>query len=104
MRAEATRVSGRTACDAMRAGDAAAKEVYDKYIRYLAAGITNIVNIFQPEVISIGGGISGEGRSLIDALEPIVRKEQYGGSVVALTALRIATLGNDAGIIGAAML
>ena len=102
--AEAPRVSGRTACDAMRQGDAAAKEVYDKYIRYLAAGITNIVNIFQPEVISIGGGISGEGQSLIDALEPIVRKEQYGGSVVALTALRIAKLGNDAGIIGAAML
>ena len=102
--ADATRVSGRTACDAMRAGDAAAKEVYDKYIKYLAAGITNIVNIFQPEVISLGGGISGEGQSLIDSLLPIVRKEQYGGSVVALTDIRIATLGNDAGIIGAAML
>ena len=102
--ADATRVSGRTACDAMRAGDAAAKEVYDKYIKYLAAGITNIVNIFQPEVISLGGGLSGEGQSLIDSLLPIVRKEQYGGSVVALTDIRIATLGNDAGIIGAAML
>ena len=102
--ADAARVSGRTACDAMRAGDAAAKEVYDKYIKYLAAGITNIVNIFQPEVISLGGGISGEGQSLIDSLLPIVRKEQYGGSVVALTDIRIATLGNDAGIIGAAML
>ena len=101
---EATRVSGRTACDAMRAGDAAGKEVYDKYVKYLAAGLTNMINIFQPQIISLGGGISGEGQSLIDALEPLVRNEQYGGGVVELTQLRIAKLGNDAGIIGAAAL
>jgi len=98
------KVSGRTACDAMRAGDSAAKEVYDEYIKYLAAGLTNIVNIFQPEVISLGGGVSGEGQSLIDALLPTIRKEQYGGGVVPQTEIRIAKLGNDAGIIGAAML
>ena len=98
------KVSGRTACDAMRAGDAAGKEVYDKYVRYLASGLATIINIFQPEVISLGGGVSNEGQSLIDALLPLVRAEQYGGGVVPLTQLRIATLGNDAGIIGAAML
>ena len=102
--ADQPKVSGRTACDAMRAGDAAGKEVYDKYIKYLASGLATIINIFQPEVISLGGGVSNEGQSLIDSLLPIVRSEQYGGSVVALTQLRIATLGNDAGIIGAAML
>ena len=91
------KVSGRTACDAMRAGDEAAKEVYDKYVHYLATGLTNIVNIFQPEVISLGGGISNEGQSLIDALEPQIHAEQYGQ-------IRIAKLGNDAGIIGAATL
>ena len=101
---EAERVSGRTACDAMRAGDEAAKEVYDKYIYYLAIGLANIINIFQPEVISLGGGISGEGQSLIDALLPIVRKEQYGGFLDKQTDLRIAKLGNDAGIVGAAAL
>lgn len=100
----APRISGRTACDGMRAGDAAATEVYDKYIKYLAAGITNIINIFQPEIISLGGGVSGEGQSLIDALLPIVRREEYGGDAVSSTELRIATLGNDAGIIGAALL
>ena len=99
---EAERISGRTACEAMRAGDPAGKEVYDKYVKYLAAGLTNIVIIFQPEVISLGGGVSGEGQSLIDSLLPIIRKEQYGGTVVALTDIRIAKLGNDAGIIGAA--
>ena len=98
------KVSGRTACDAMRAGDEAAKEVYDKYVHYLATGLTNIVNIFQPEVISLGGGVSNEGQSLIDALEPLIRNEQYGQGIVASTQIRIAKLGNDAGIIGAAML
>ena len=101
---EAERVSGRTACDAMRAGDEAAKEVYDKYVYYLAIGLANIINIFQPEVISLGGGISGEGQSLIDSLLPIVRKEQYGGFLDKQTDLRIAKLGNDAGIVGAAAL
>ena len=101
---EAERVSGRTACDCMRAGDEAAKEVYDKYIYYLAIGLANIINIFQPEVISLGGGISGEGQSLIDALLPLVRKEQYGGNLEKQTALCIAKLGNDAGIVGAAAL
>ena len=101
---EASRVSGKTACDCMRAGDEAAKEVYDKYIKYLASGIATIINIFQPEVISLGGGVSGEGQSLIDSLLPLVRAEQYGGGLVPDTQLRIAKLGNDAGIIGAAML
>lgn len=101
---EAEKVSGRTACDAMRVGDEAAKEVYDKYVYYLAIGLANIINIFQPEVISLGGGISGEGQSLIDALLPIVRKEQYGGFLDKQTDLRIAKLGNDAGIVGAAAL
>ena len=98
------KISGRTACDAMRAGDEAAKEVYDKYIKYLACGLTNIINIFQPEVISLGGGISGEGQSLIDALLPLIKGEQYGGASEKCTKLAIAQLGNDAGIIGAAML
>ena len=104
MMSKAEKVSGRTACDCMRAGDEAAKEVYDKYIKYLASGLATVINIFQPEVISLGGGVSGEGQSLIDSLLPLVRAEQYGGGLVPLTDIRIAKLGNDAGIIGAAML
>lgn len=99
------RVNGRTSFDAMRAGDAAAKEVVDTYLHYLACGITNMINIFQPEVLSIGGGISGEGQALIDALLPLVRSECYGGGTLTkVTDLRIAQLGNDAGIVGAALL
>ena len=99
------KVSGITAFAASRMGDAPAKEVVDTYISYLACGLTNIVNIFQPEIISIGGGISNEGDSLVEALLPIIRSEQYGGGgAISLTEIKIAKLGNDAGIIGAAML
>lgn len=102
--AAAGKVNGRTAFDGMRKGDAAAKEVVDEYIKYLASGLASIVNIFQPEVISIGGGISNEGQTLLDLVEPLVRKEQYGTGLIQSPALRIATLRNDAGIIGAAVL
>lgn len=98
------KVSGRTSFDAMREGDAAAREVVDAYIHYLACGIANIINIFQPEVLSIGGGISNEKDNLLEPLIPLVRHETYGTSIVCNTDIRIAALGNDAGIIGAALL
>ena len=98
------KVSGRTAFDAMRKGDKAAKEVVDKYIYYLAMGIVNIINIFQPEVLVIGGGICNEKHYLTDPLMDVVDKEQYSRNSTKKTEIRIATLGNDAGIIGAAML
>jgi len=98
------KVSGRTAFMAKDKGDEAANEVVDMYIRYLACGLINMINIFQPEVISIGGGISNEGQILIDMLDPLVKAETYGGGVVKATELRIAKLGNDAGIVGAATL
>ena len=98
------KVSARTAFDAMKQGDPAGSEVVDEYVSYLACGLTNIVNIFQPEVISIGGGISNERDNLLRPIIPIIRKEQYGGGIVRETEIRIAELGNDAGIIGAATL
>ena len=98
------KVSGRTAFQAVREGDEAAGEVVDTYITYLASGLASMINIFQPEVLSIGGGVSGEGQYLIDRLMPIIRQEQYGGDFIKLTEIRIAELGNDAGIIGAAFL
>ncbi len=97
-------VNGRTSFDAMRKGDASAKEAVDEYISYLACGITDIINIFQPEILSIGGGISNEKEYLLAPLREIVEREQYSRSCEKKTELRIAQLGNDAGIIGAAML
>ena len=88
------KVNGLTAFDGMRAGDKAAIEVVDKYLRYLACGIANIISIFHPEIITIGGGISGEGQSLIDALTPIVDAHMYCGDK-ARTRLKIAALMSD---------
>ena len=102
--AEKGKVSGKTAFDAMRAGDEAGKEVVEKYLAYLATGLGNMINIFQPEVISLGGGVSNERENLLKPLIPLIRKEQYGGDLVPLTKICIAELGNDAGIIGAAFL
>lgn len=57
------RISARTAFNYMRAGDATAKQVVDDYIKYLAAGITNTINIFQPDILCIGGRRLQRGRS-----------------------------------------
>lgn len=96
------KVSARTAFDAMRMGDQFAKEVVDTYIHYLAEGITNIINIFQPEVLSIGGGVCNEGDALLLPLLDIINREQFTRNNEHKTRIAIATLGNDAGIIGAA--
>lgn len=98
------KVNGRTAFDGMRAGDAAATEVVNEYVKYLASGLASMINVFQPEVLSIGGGISNEGQFLLDLVTPLVREQQYGTALVPLTDIRIAQLRNDAGIIGAAVL
>lgn len=98
------RVTGRTAFDAMRLGDEAAREVVDEYAKYLASGLASMINIFQPEVISIGGGISNEGQTLLDLVVPLIRAQTYGSGLVPETDVRIAKLRNDAGIIGAAVL
>jgi len=101
----AKKVSGRTAFKAARAGDKAGQEVVDTYIDYLACGITNMVNIFQPEVLCIGGGVCGEGDYLLAPLKEIVDRDQYGsGAHDDKTQIKIAQLGNDAGILGAALL
>lgn len=97
-------VNGRTSFDAMRLGDKVAKDVVDTFIRHLAAGLTNVINIFQPELVCIGGGISKEGDTLIKPLRLLIDQEDYARSIERRTQIVAAKLGNDAGIIGAAML
>ncbi len=99
-----TKVDGRTAFETCKQGDASAKKVVDWYIDYLGTGLTDMINIFQPEILCIGGGICGQGDYLLDPLKKIVEKDQYGSGIVNQTELKIASLGNDAGIIGAAVL
>jgi glucokinase len=96
-------VSGRSAFQAEAMGDKTAAEVVRKYCEYLACGLTNIVNIFQPEVLCVGGAISKEGEYLLAPVRKFVERERYT-RYCEQTELKIAALGNDAGIIGAAML
>lgn len=101
---EKGKVTARTSFDAMRAGDPVAKALVDKYIKYLAAGITNTINIFQPDILCIGGGVCNEGDPLLLPVRELVKKEVYTRNSPKNTKIVIAKLGNDAGIIGAAFL
>lgn len=96
------KVDGRTAFDAMRDGAPTAKAVVEEYISYLACGLVNIINIFQPDVLCVGGGISNEGENLLAPLRSIIEKERYTKHNDKQTVICKCTLGNDAGIIGAA--
>lgn len=97
-------VNGRTAFDAMRQDDKAGTEVVDTYCDYLACGITNIINVFQPEVLCIGGGVSKEGDNILSRINKVVVPERFSKNIDRQTVIKTAVLGNDAGIIGAAML
>lgn len=97
-------VSGRTAFDAMRLGDIAGIKVVDDYIKYVACGLINIVNALQPEIICIGGGICNEGETLMKPLRRFVQSERYSIHSKIQTKIVKAELGNDAGVIGAALL
>lgn len=96
------KVSGKTAFDAAKAGDEAGLEVVKKYREYVASGLVSIINIFQPERLVIGGGISKEGDYLIKPIVEYCYAHEYNKYGIK-TQISIATLFNDAGIIGAAL-
>ena len=101
---DGNRYSARHAFKAMRAGDKAGKAVVDKYVKYLAAGITNTINTFQPDILCIGGGVCNEGDPLLVPVKELVASEVYTRMIPKNTKIVVAELGNDAGIIGAAFL
>ncbi len=96
-------VSGRTAFDAAKKGDAAAQQVVNKYVKYVADGVTDMINIFQPEILVIGGGISREGEYLVEPVREYVKLNGYNKGALPMTKIEPATLLNDAGIVGAAL-
>ena len=76
----------------------------DEYIDYLGCGVASLVNIFQPEVFCIGGGIANQGETLMAPVRYILNREDYARNSMHRTRLVRAQLGNDAGLIGAALL
>lgn len=97
-------VSGRTAFLAAGRGDAAARAVVNDYIQHLGYGLASIINILAPEILVIGGGVSNEGENLLRPLVECVRPQLYIRTPEKQTRIVLATLGNDAGLIGAAFL
>ncbi len=83
--------------------DPVAIDVIDKYIFYVSEGVINLVNIFQPEVVMLGGGISAQGERLLRPIRQHLMRYVYCKEVNG-PRLTCASLGNDAGIIGAAFL
>ncbi len=101
-----TKINGRTSFDAMKKGDACGKIIVKNFIENIGIGVVDMVNILQPEMVVIGGGISKEGDNIILPLREYVKKHIYTNSVPDFPQPEIvpAKMGNDAGIIGAAML
>lgn len=98
------KVSGKTAFQAKRDGDASATLVVESYIYYLAEGLTNCINILQPEVVCIGGGVSNEGDDLLVPLREHIARYRFVRGNIRQPRIVAAQLSGEAGIIGAAML
>jgi glucokinase len=98
------KVDGRSIFEAYDMGDAVAKAVVDKYLYYVSVGLSNVINALQPDIVCIGGGISGQGEKILQPIRDMVKAERYSVYADKQTAIVPAELGNDAGIIGAALL
>lgn len=95
-------IDGKTAFRAAEKGDLTAENIVNRYIEYVAEGLVNVVNIFQPEHLVIGGGISREGEPFVSKIREFVYKYDYN-RYMDKTKISAAALFNDAGIIGAAL-
>lgn len=89
---------------AMRRGDKTAAEVIETYTDYLSDGLANAINAFMPEILVVGGGVCGEGDPLLIPMREKTMSKPYFGPGVKKTEIRLAQMGNDAGIVGAAMM
>ena len=97
-------VDGRTAFLALAEGDDTAKGVVENYIKMLGEGLTNIASVFRPDMILLGGGVSAQGDELTNPLQAYVDAHIYGGNMGPRVKISCASLGNKAGLLGAAAL
>lgn len=97
-------VNAKTPFDAAEIGDETAKEVLNNWMEYVGCGLANVVNTFQPEVICVGGGVSAQGEVLLAPIRAYVEKETHNITSGRMPELRVCSLRNDAGVLGAATL
>lgn len=109
LRREAERAVGKSLAPeeifaAAAEGDPALQAVTAAYIRRLGLGIANLINIFHPQILLVGGGLSQQGETLLAPVRELVRRECFGGPRGGVPPIETAALGNRAGMIGAAAL
>lgn len=97
-------VTGKTAFDAAREGDDGGAQIVSRWTGLVAEGLVDIINLLQPELLLIGGGISREGDFLLNPIKEYVSKYIYNCGNLPQTRIEIAAHQNDAGLIGAAFL
>lgn len=97
-------INGKTVFDMAEIGDVTAQQVMNNYIEYLGEGIVDMINIFRPEKVLLSGGVCNQGKNLTDPLNNYVSKYCFAGENAFIPKVTCATLGNSAGIIGAAAL
>ena len=98
-------VDGRTSFEAAKAGDETALAVCRQYVEYLACGLNSLINILRPEMVALGGGVAAAPEELLlKPVQELVEKESFSSHGGRVTQVLRAQLGNDAGIIGAALL
>ncbi len=95
-------VNGTVAFEAYKAGDKVAEKVVKKYAEYVATGLVVFINVFRPQVVMIGGGVSNAGEYFIEMIRKQVKKKVFAGKINRIPNVVKANLGNDAGIVGAA--
>ena len=94
----------RTVFSAAKKGDSAALELLDNFTAMAGQAIANLITVFRPEKVIIGGGLCNEGDYFITALYEAAKKSYFGSGLMPMPPFNKARLGNDAGIVGAAML
>ena len=100
---DSSRVNGKIIFDAAKQDDTAAKAIVSDYVKYLGAGIASFCNALRPQAIILGGGVCNAGEPLFAPLDKIVESLIFSTGDVEIPPILRAELGNDAGIIGAAL-
>ena len=95
-------IDGTVPFEAYKQGDKTAEKVIKKYVKYIATGLVTLINIFRPQTVSIGGGVSNAGDWFIKMIERQTKRHVFGGKINKMPKIVKAVLGNDAGIVGAA--
>ena len=98
-----SKIEARTIIDLAKEGDPDCAAIFDNYVYHLTVGLVNLINLYDPEIIALGGGVSHAGDFLLNKVRALLPEMIFFKSMPHAR-VELARLGNDAGIIGAAML